>query len=98
MYDSTVNAVYFDEIRVRYRKERRKLVGGIILHRYVGQQMKAYIDSYIDRIIPEKGQEAFLKNVMEDLEQMDQCRIVGLGVTPEQLDAWMKKYRLKNGI
>jgi hypothetical protein len=52
--------------------------------------MKAYIDSYIDRIIPEKDQKAFLKNVMEDLEQMDQSCIVAFGVTPMELEEWMK--------
>jgi hypothetical protein len=89
----SLDAVKFDVIRVWYRKERRKLIGEIILHRYVGQPMKAYIDSYIERVIPEKDQKAFLKNVMEDLEYMDPCRIVGLGVTEIELEEWMKKYR-----
>jgi hypothetical protein len=92
MYDSTVKAIGFDEIRVRYRKERRELIREIILHGYVGGRMKVYIDSYIDRIIPEKNQEAVLTDVMEDLQYMDQSRIAGLGITATELDDWMKKY------
>ena len=36
MYDSTVKAIGFDEIRVRYRKERRELIRDIIMRKHVG--------------------------------------------------------------
>ena len=52
--------------------------------------MKAYIDSYSKRISV-KEREAFLTDVMEDLQQMDQSRIVGLGITAMELDDWIKK-------
>jgi hypothetical protein len=92
LYDTTVKAIGFDEIRVRYRKERRELLRDIIIDRKVGGRMKMYMDSYSSRMIPEKDQTAFLKDVMEDLQEMDQSRIIGLGITPVELKAWMKRY------
>jgi hypothetical protein len=91
----SLDAIKFDAVRVYYRKERRALVREIIVQQYVGDSMKTYIHSYIDKAIPEKDQAAFLTNVMEDLEQMDYIRIVAFGVTAVELDDWMKKYRSK---
>jgi hypothetical protein len=93
LYDTTVKATGFDEIRVRYRQERRALIRDIILDKLVGGRLKMYIDSHIDRMIPEKDQTAFLKDVMEDLQEMDQSRIVGLGITTKELEEWLKIYR-----
>jgi hypothetical protein len=91
MYDSTVKAIGFDEVRVRYRQERRALLRELILSNLGGARMKMYIDSYIDRMIPVKDQDAFLTDTMEDLSEMDQNRIVGLGITVKELDDWMKR-------
>jgi len=44
-------------------------------------------------VIPREDQEAFAEDVSEDLEQINHSRIVGLGVTPEQLDKWLTQYR-----
>ena len=93
MYDSTVKAIGFDEIRVRYRKERRALIRDIILDKLSRDHVKMYIDSYADRMIPEKDQSAFFTDVEEDLQQMDQSRMVGLGITSAELEAWLKIYR-----
>lgn len=93
LYDTTVKATGFDEIRVRYRQERRAFIRDIILDKLVGGRLKMYIDSHIDRMIPEKDQTAFLKDVMEDLQEMDQSRIVGLGITTKELEEWLKIYR-----
>ena len=37
-----------------------------------------------------KDQAAFIQDVIEDLNQLDQSRIAGLGLTPEQLKIWLK--------
>jgi prophage maintenance system killer protein len=89
IYDTTIKSIGFDAVRVRYRKERRELIRAIIVDKRVGGRMKIYIDSYI-RSIPVKDQEAFLADVMEDLQQIDPVRIVGLGITPVELDDWLK--------
>lgn len=93
MYDTTIKAIGFDEIRVRYRQERRALIREIILGKLVEGRLKMHIDSHIDKMIPEKDRNAFLKDVMEDLQEMDQSRIVGLGITAKELEDWLKIYR-----
>ena len=35
---------------------------------------------------------AFIEDVFEDLEQMDENRLVGLGVTHNELHLWQKAY------
>lgn len=40
--------------------------------------------------IPPIDREAFMEDVQEDLHQMDESRIGGLGITPHQLDTWLK--------
>lgn len=89
-YDSTVKAIGFDEIRVRYRIQRRAIIREVILQKLVGDPMKTYILSKTKKEIPIDKQDAFLEDVMEDFEQMDQSRIAGLGITPKQLDLWIK--------
>ncbi len=91
MYDSTVKAIGFDEVRVRYRKERRILLREIILRALIGVKMKVYVNSYMRRI-PNKDRRAFFTDVMEDLQEMDQSRIVGLGITSVELEVWLKRY------
>jgi len=33
----------------------------------------------------------FVEDVLEDLEQMDESRLAGLGITPEQLKEWKER-------
>jgi len=95
MYDSTVKAIGFDEIRVRYRQDRRELIRDIILGKLMGDRMKIFIDAYMERKIPKKHQGAFLTDVMEDLNEMEPSRIVGLGITSAELENWLKVFRSK---
>jgi fido (protein-threonine AMPylation protein) len=95
MYDTTIKAIGFDEIRVRYRQMRRALIRDIIMGKLVGNRLMVYIDSHINKMIPEKDRNAFLKDVMEDLQEMDQSRIVVLGITSKELEDWLKIYRSK---
>ena len=92
-YDSTVKALGFDEVRVRHRQQRRAVIREIILRGMIGAEAKEYIKKEAGKVIPKEDCEAFVGDVGEDLEQIDHSRIVGLGVTPEQLDKWLRLHR-----
>lgn len=90
MYDSTIKSLGFDEIRVRYRQQRRSILHDVIVDQLSGTAMEEYITLQTSRLVPEKDREAFRGDVVEDLREIDQNRIVGLGITPEQLKNWLK--------
>ncbi|MBM3192394.1 MAG: hypothetical protein FJZ63_07085, partial [Chlamydiae bacterium] len=87
-YDSTVKAMGFDEVRVRYRRQRRNVVREVILSGLIGESMRGYVREASIKLIPAADQSAFVEDVIEDLELIDESRLAGLGVIPEQLLAW----------
>jgi hypothetical protein len=87
-YDSTVKAMGFDEVRVRYRKERKEIIREILLQGLTSFELQKHVKETSDKLIPTHDRNAFIEDVLEDIEQMDQTRLAGLGVTPEQLLAW----------
>lgn len=89
MYDSTVKAIGFDEIRVRYRQQRRAIVREIVLNKLTGELMKKYISEQILKLVKKEDQKSFFEDVMEDLKEIDQNYIAGLGITPDELKLWM---------
>jgi hypothetical protein len=89
-YDSTVKSLGFDEVRVRYRQKRREIIREIIIKGFVGIQIKEYIKSEATKSLPEKVREMFIEDVFEDLEQINESRLVGLGVSPDELSSWLK--------
>ena len=89
-YDSTVKALGFDELRVRYRQQRRKIVREVILQEMIDSVMAEYIKKETGRMIPKDDQKAFEEDVKEDLMLIDESGIAGLGVTPQQLNEWLK--------
>lgn len=88
LYDTTVKAMGFDELRVRYRQQRRGVIREVILKRLSGAAMKEYILAQTQELVKEADQQAFVQDVMEDLEEIDQSRLAGLGITPKELSAW----------
>lgn len=89
-YDATVKAIGFDEIRVRYRQERRAVVREVILQGLTGGKMHGLILREAKNNITEIDRQGFIDDIMEDLEQMDESRLAGLGVTPQQLQEWQR--------
>ena len=87
MYDATLKAVGFDEIRVRYREQRRALIRDIILRGLFGKAARDYIRAY--PLQKKEDQASFIEDVLEDLQDMDESRIVGLGITLEELKTWL---------
>lgn len=88
-YDSTVKALGIDEIRVRYRQQRRAVIREVIVKELAGIAMEKYVASQ-GKSIPQADREAFLNDVREDLQEMDYSRMAGLGITTDQLERWMK--------
>jgi Fic family protein len=91
IYDVTVEAICFDPIRVQYRQQRREIIRFIILKKLHGKQMQRFIDVEIKKHIQTEDQAQVLKNIRDDLEQLGPHSIVGLGITAEELYAWLKK-------
>lgn len=89
MYDSTVKAMGFDEIRVRYRQQRREIVRYIILNGLIGPSLHEYISNQNLKLIKQQDQKDFSDDIMEDLREIDLSRIAGLGITSEQLNTWI---------
>lgn len=89
LYDSTVKALGFDEVRVRYRELRRSIVRNIILNQLSGQMITEYISKQSLDLVKQEERELFVEDIMEDIKEMDISRIAGLGITPDQLTAWL---------
>lgn len=88
MYDSTVQSLGFDEIRVLYRQERRRIIREIILRKLSGSSIEDFVSAEALQI-DDKDRKAFLEDLYEDIEELDRIRIAGLGVTPEQFEEWV---------
>ncbi len=91
MYDATVKAVGFDEVRVRYRTQRRAVLREIIVRHLHGDPLKEFITSQAAERIAENDRKAFIEDIDEDLEQMDESRIAGLGITSNELKDWQTR-------
>nr|NGX61528.1 hypothetical protein [Chlamydiota bacterium] len=94
-YDSTVKSLGFDEIRVRYRTERRAMLREILNRCLMGASLQEFITEETKKTIPKEVQKAFLEDLHEDLEQLDESRLVGLGITSEELQGWLQKVEKK---
>jgi Fic family protein len=89
IYDSTIKAMGFDELRVRYRMQRRSILREVILQKLTGSALKSYIQAQTEKLVKKEDREEFIKDVWEDIREMDSIRIVGLGITPEDLHQWL---------
>lgn len=90
MYDSPVKTIGFDEIRVRYRQQRRAVIHDLIVNHIVGKAINEYVFSQALKLVKKEDQDAFIEDVNEDLKEMAPSRIAGLGVTQDQLQSWMR--------
>lgn len=89
-YDATIRALGFDEVRVRYRRQRRDMVRDVLEQGLTGDAMQKAIKTTAQAQIPEIDRQAFVDDVLEDLEQIDEARLVGLGITVDQMLQWKR--------
>ena len=90
IYDSTVKKMGFNEIRARYRQERRALIRHIIEKKMIDKKMNTYISSQTKKLIKKQDQKSFIEDIFDDLRDIDDARIVGLGITRQQLHEWLR--------
>lgn len=86
--DSATKMAVFAEYG--YRQERRALVREIILEGLTETRLSQHFEKTARKLIPSSDRSAFVEDIKEDLEQIDQSRLAWLGVTPEQLLTWQK--------
>lgn len=91
MYDSTIKIQGFDEMRVRYRQQRRRLIREIILNGLIGEALSDYISSHLASLVKEEDRAAVMNDIEDDLQEINENRLFGLGVTPDELRSWLEK-------
>jgi len=89
-YDIHAEDIGYDEIRIRYRSIRRKIISQIIKEKIIGSALKSFVNEQIIQNISDKDQEAFNNTVFDDLDLLNPQRIAGLGVTKQQLDTYLE--------
>lgn len=89
LYDVTAEAIGFDEIRVKYRQIRRQMISHIIQKKLINRTLEEYIQHEAKQLIPDDDQQHFIKTVREDMEELNEQRIAGLGVTREELKSYL---------
>jgi Fic family protein len=89
-YDATAESLGFNEIRVRYRDQRREMIRYIILGKLHDALLMKYILARIKENIPAEDREKFKKSILEDLKEIGPQKIAGLGVSVEELREWMQ--------
>ena len=88
-YEATAQALGFDEIRVRYRQQRRRAVAHIVSELLVGDALERYLESKAATEIPLEHRHHFLTKIREDLMQLSPARLAGLGITRQELGRWL---------
>ena len=87
-YEAMAEALGFDEIRVRYRQQRRDAVGTIVNEELTGTARDEFLALAVETI-PNEHRMSFLEDVKEDLDTLSPHRIAGLAVSQRQLRRYL---------
>ena len=87
-YDATVEASGFDAVRFRYRSQRREAVAEIVANVVVGPALAGQVRAAAKRVPPE-DRDDFMADLYEDLAALSPPRIASLGITRQELQAWL---------
>ena len=88
-FDTTVQVVGFDEIAALYRPLRRALVAELVRSLVPPEEVMGFIESHIADEIQSQHRDKFKQDVLAELDNLDVSRMGGLGITREQLQAWL---------
>lgn len=88
-FDTSVQVVGFDEIAALYRPLRRALVAELVRSLVLPEKVTGFIESRITDQIQPQHRDKFRQDVMAELDHLDISRMAGLGITREELEAWL---------
>lgn len=91
LYSTTFDALGCDQVRVRYRQERRTIIRDIIVNKLYGNEMDEYVVNQAKSIVKKDELEQFIQDIYEDINDITPARIVGMGISKQQLLAWKRK-------
>lgn len=89
-YNVLMNSVDVNDVSIQFRKELREILREIIVTKLSGSYMLHYIQSDVSKKIPLEFRQACEQWINDELKYMGPERIVGLGITKEELLAWRK--------
>lgn len=87
-YDTQVISIGFDEIKAKHRPLRRQLLCEIISSNLFGKELIDHINSFTQKEIGAIEQDKFREDLSAEIEALDATRIVGLGITRQELETW----------
>jgi hypothetical protein len=88
-FDTSVQVVGFDEIAARYRPLRRALVAELVRSLVPPQEIMSFIESRITDKVEPQHRDKFKQDVLAELDHLGVSRMGVLGITREQLEAWL---------
>ncbi len=86
----------FDETRIRFREERRALLQEIILKNLHQEALERRVQTFCEDHIPDLHRASFQRTLHEDLAEMTESRIAGLGIDLQQFHRWQLLTNLRN--
>lgn len=86
----TAEVIGFDEVRVRYRPQRREVIRDIILKKIISDAIAQFIKDKATSTIPADDIEVFTKSVHDDLNSISVSQIQGMGITQGELSDWLE--------
>lgn len=79
-----------DAYRIKFRKQRKRVMGLVVKNGLHGPKAEDYIESFCaQNSIPNPAK--FIAMTLADLSILHDGTIVGLGITVKQLDAWLSE-------
>ena len=88
-FDTSVQVVGFDEIAALYRPLRRALVAELVRSLVPPERVGGFIEARITDEVQPQHRDKFEQDVLAELDHLDNSRMAGLGITREQLEAWL---------
>ena len=88
-FDTAVRVVGFDEIAALYRPFRRALVAELVRSLVPPGEVMGFIETRITNQVQPQHRDKFKQDVLAELHHLDISRMGGLGITREQLEAWL---------
>lgn len=79
---------YIDPIKIKYRSQRRAIIGDIISNEIIEKDEQKYIVNYANNEIEKDDRDKFVSGVLAELSQVHEGKLGGYRVTVHQFESW----------